>query len=159
MTRVLFVDDDPDILMAFKHSLRKEGYEILTAESAARALAILEHTPVDVIVSDQHMAGMTGEELLEIARVKCPKTVRIMLTGGADLNFHMRLIGEGTLYRFLCKPVATQDLARTVRNAIQCGHVAQESHRLRGRDMSPESLVNGAPEGRQPEQAQPRRGT
>ena len=66
---LLLVDDETSILAALRRCLRREGYEILTAESALEALRILEHEPVDLLVSDQKMPGMSGTRLLqEVAR-------------------------------------------------------------------------------------------
>jgi len=78
---VLFVDDEPRILSALRRSLRREGYEILTAQTPAAALAILDERAVDLVVSDQKMPGASGLALLgEVAR-RHPAVARILLTG------------------------------------------------------------------------------
>jgi DNA-binding NtrC family response regulator len=130
MTTVLFVDDDPNMLAAARRTLRKEAYEILTAESAAEAVKLLLRVQVDVVVSDQGMSGMRGEELLEFVRVHYPATMRIMLTGGVDLGTSMRVIHAGELYRYLCKPVEPAELVRAVRGAVERRKVLEESDRL-----------------------------
>ena len=75
---VIFVDDKPAITDALKRALRKEPYEILTANSAAEALAILAEIQVDVVVSDEMMPGMSGSEFLAVVRRRYPDTIRII---------------------------------------------------------------------------------
>jgi CheY-like chemotaxis protein len=78
---VLLVDDEPRILSALRRTLRREGYDVLTAESSAQALAILAERRVDVIVSDQKMRGTSGLDLLEEVVRRHPQVGRILLTG------------------------------------------------------------------------------
>jgi response regulator RpfG family c-di-GMP phosphodiesterase len=78
---VLFVDDEPRILSALRRSLRRERYEVLTAESSARALALLAQRRVDLIVSDQKMRGASGLDLLQEVVRRHPSIGRILLTG------------------------------------------------------------------------------
>lgn len=78
---VLFVDDEPRILSALRRSLRREHYEVLTAESPARALALLAQRRVDLIVSDQKMRGASGLDLLQEVVRRHPSVGRILLTG------------------------------------------------------------------------------
>jgi DNA-binding NtrC family response regulator len=78
---VLLVDDERRILSALQRTLRREGYSIETAESAEAALAILEARPVDVVVSDYKMVGVSGTQLLARVRRRWPSTGRILLSG------------------------------------------------------------------------------
>jgi CheY-like chemotaxis protein len=78
---VLLVDDEAGILSALRRTLRREGYEILTAESAAEALRALEREPVDLVLSDQKMPGMSGTELLERIARRHRDVARVVLTG------------------------------------------------------------------------------
>jgi response regulator RpfG family c-di-GMP phosphodiesterase len=78
---VLLVDDEPRILSALRRSLRREGYELLTAGSAAEALAVLAQRPVDLVVSDQKMRGASGLDLLQEILHRHPRVARILLTG------------------------------------------------------------------------------
>ena len=115
---VLFVDDDLNFTRAIKRSLRQEPFEVLTANSAAEGLEILEKKPVDVIVSDERMPGMSGSEFLAVVRRRYPRTTRILLTGYATLDAAVRAINDGEIYRFLTKPCHSQDLAQIIRNAL-----------------------------------------
>jgi response regulator RpfG family c-di-GMP phosphodiesterase len=78
---VLFVDDEARILSALQRSLRREGYRILTAQTPAAALRLIDEEPVDVIVSDQKMPGMSGVELLAEVVRRRPATRRLLITG------------------------------------------------------------------------------
>ena len=78
---VLFVDDEARILSALQRSLRREGYRILTAQTPAEALRLLDDEVVDVIVSDQKMPGMSGLELLAEAARRRPSARRVLITG------------------------------------------------------------------------------
>ncbi|MBW2422202.1 MAG: response regulator [Deltaproteobacteria bacterium] len=81
---LLIVDDEVQILAALRRSLRKEGYRIITAESTVRALELLAEYPVDLVLSDHKMPGMSGVELLAEARRLRPAAVRILITGWTE---------------------------------------------------------------------------
>ena len=78
---LLLVDDEPRILAALRRSLRREGYEILTAESVPEALTLLAEHSVDLIVSDHKMPGHNGLEFLDEVARRHPGIPRIVLTG------------------------------------------------------------------------------
>lgn len=78
---VLLVDDERSILSALERSLRREGYTILTAETARSALGLLDEHPVDVVLSDQKMPGTSGLDLLREAARRRPEAARLLLTG------------------------------------------------------------------------------
>jgi response regulator RpfG family c-di-GMP phosphodiesterase len=78
---LLLVDDEERILSALCRSLRREGYELLTARSAAEALRVLDERPVDVILSDQKMPGTNGLDLFGEVSRRHPEVVRMLLTG------------------------------------------------------------------------------
>src|SRR5688500_1458244 len=92
---VLLVDDDPQLLAALRRTLRFEPYKLLMAESAGAALWLLATTPVDVLVTDQRMPGMSGAEFLTKVRAEYPHVVSIMLTGNADLATAISAINSG----------------------------------------------------------------
>ena len=78
---LLLVDDETRILSALHRTLRREGYEILSAESAAEALRILASRKVDLVLTDQKMPGMSGLELLEQVATRHPGVARLLITG------------------------------------------------------------------------------
>jgi len=128
--KVLLVDDDRNLLEGLRRALRKEPYEIRTAESADAALHILDTEPVSVVVSDQDMPNMTGTELLAKVRERYPDTIRFMLTGKATLDVAIKAINDGAISRFLTKPCNHVDLAVTIRQALQQKELMEEATRL-----------------------------
>jgi len=128
--KVLFVDDEANVLAALKNMLRKETYHILTANSADEAIATLQRKSVDVIVTDEKMPGVPGTKLLAQVRQEYPDIVRIIITGHADLDIAMRAINNGEVYRFLIKPCNGLDLAVTIRRALQHKLLLTKAHEL-----------------------------
>lgn len=115
---VLLVDDEPNIPRAIQRALRNEGYSIFTAHSAHEAIACIDSRPIDVIVSDHRMPGMTGAELLAEVNRTSPATVRIMLSGQADLSDVIKAVNEGSIYKFFTKPWSNDILRATIREAV-----------------------------------------
>ncbi|MCF6362095.1 MAG: response regulator [Gammaproteobacteria bacterium] len=118
MPKILFVDDEPAVLAGLRDALRREPFRIFTAHSADQALTLLEQETIDVIVSDERMPGICGAGLLARVCRAYPDTVRIILTGQANMSAAIQAINEGEIYRFLTKPVATTELVRTLHGAI-----------------------------------------
>ena len=139
---VLIIDDDTAIREMMKESFSKEPYTVLIAGSADEALFILSQEPVDVVISDEKMPGMSGSELLAAVRKKYPDTIRMILTGHADLETAIRAINEGEIYRFFTKPCNMIDLAITVRQALQHKELLEESKRLQKVVKQQSSLIN-----------------
>ena len=101
---ILMVDDEEPIRKALARSLRNCDYTLRLAASAQEGLSILQHEPVDIVISDQMMPKMTGLSFLEIVRDRHPEAIRIILTGYADTSTAVEAINEGEIYRFLTKP-------------------------------------------------------
>ena len=116
--RVLFVDDDPNILAGYKRQLRKQ-FHIETAEGSVGGLeAIKNNDPFAVIVSDLRMPEMDGNQFLSRAKKLSPESVRIMLTGYADLSSAIEAINHGNIFRLLTKPCAKEALIQALNNGI-----------------------------------------
>jgi response regulator RpfG family c-di-GMP phosphodiesterase len=116
--QILFVDDDPQILHSYKLALEKQ-YKIMTAESGELALDLLAENSFAVIVSDMRMPGMDGAQFLSEARKIAPDTVRIMLTGYAEVETAIQAVNSGQIFRFLTKPCPIKDLVPTLEEAIR----------------------------------------
>ena len=102
--KLLFVDDEPNILSGIQRQLRKE-YEILTAAGGAAGLDVLSAEPdVAVIISDMRMPEMNGAQFLAKARTVRPDAVQMILSGQAELDATIQAVNEGSLFRFLTKP-------------------------------------------------------
>jgi len=121
--RVLFVDDEPRVLTTMRMLFRAH-YEVYFAEGGPQALELLRKQPVDVVVSDQRMPGMSGIELLRAARELNPNAMRILLTGYSDLNAIIGSINEGEIFRFVNKPWSNEDLSTTVARAVTAARVS-----------------------------------
>jgi len=110
---VLFIDDEPRVLNSMRIMFRRQ-YDTFFADNGRAALSILKAHDIDVIVCDHRMPEMTGVEVLTHARTISPRSVRILLTGYADLNAVEGSINEGEVFRFLTKPCAPDELKRTI---------------------------------------------
>lgn len=127
---LLLVDDEVSILSSLKRVFRRDGYHVLTATSGAEGLALLAGHPVDVILSDQRIPGMTGIEFMREARRLHPHTVRITLSGYTDLQSIIEAVNEGAVYKFLTKPWDDDLLRHHVAQAFEQSALAAENRRL-----------------------------
>ncbi|WP_051560049.1 EAL domain-containing protein [Marinobacterium jannaschii] len=119
MERVLLlVDDEPMILKALQRVFRRSGYKVVTAESGARALEVMASQPVAVVLSDFRMPNMNGAELMSKIRRDYADTVRMILSGYADLDSIMQAINSGAVYKFLAKPFDEAELRSAVEEAF-----------------------------------------
>lgn len=117
-SRVLLVDDEPNVLSALRRSLRGRGLEIATAGSGEEALALLQRQPVDAIVSDMRMPGMSGAELLKASLALAPDAVRVLLTGYADIGSAVQAVNDGEIFRYLAKPWDDTFLHQVLRDGL-----------------------------------------
>jgi response regulator RpfG family c-di-GMP phosphodiesterase len=121
--KILCVDDEPNILRAFERQLRGH-FEVVTAQEPHQALQMIaENGPFAIVVSDLRMPDMNGIDFLSHVRQIAPDTVRVMLTGNADLSAAMTAVNEGRVFQFLTKPCPGDMLLRTL-------EAASEQHRL-----------------------------
>lgn len=101
--KVLFVDDDPNILSGLKRLMRaRKDCTAFFCQAGEEGLALMQHQPVDVVVSDMRMPFMDGAEFLSVARKRHPATIRVILSGYADSESVLRTVGPAHLY--LAKP-------------------------------------------------------
>jgi two-component system, probable response regulator PhcQ len=127
---VLLVDDEPYVLDGLRRAMRNEPFECLTAMSGAAALELLARQAVDVVISDEQMAGMSGSVFLSLVRRQYPNAIRIILSGQATLEAAVRAINEGEVYRFFLKPCDPSDLAFTIHHALAHKRLEEQSRRL-----------------------------
>lgn len=116
---LLVVDDEPGMRTTLMRLLRRDGYRILTASSGSEALDLLAVNPVQVIMTDQRMPGMSGIEFLDIVKNLYPRTVRIILSGYTDLAAVTNAVNRGAVFRFLTKPWDDDKLREQVRDAFR----------------------------------------
>jgi diguanylate cyclase (GGDEF)-like protein len=115
---LLVVDDEPYILATLAALLNTE-FEVVTADSAEAGMQILQQRDIDIVLSDQRMPRMSGVQLLEWAREHAPKTVRLLMTGFAELEEAVEAINRSGVFRYLFKPWRTEDLLETLRSAAR----------------------------------------
>ena len=116
--KVLFVDDDPNLLASCERNFRRQ-FTVETAEGGEAALEkIAARGPFAVVVSDRQMPRMDGIQFLSLVRERAPDTVRIMLTGNADLEGAIKVVNEGNIFRFLTKPCSLEILGKAVEDAL-----------------------------------------
>ncbi len=127
---LLFVDDEANILSALKRLFRPFGYRIFTAEGGAAGLEIMARETVDLVISDMRMPEMNGAEFLEKVRDGWPDTVRILLTGYAEIGATIDAINKGRIYRYISKPWEDNDITLTVRQALETKLLEREKTRL-----------------------------
>jgi response regulator RpfG family c-di-GMP phosphodiesterase len=127
---ILVVDDEQGILSAIERLLRRDGYDILLAENGSAALERLTNTEVAVIICDQRMPGMAGDEVLARAAVIRPDAFRITLTGYADLKDAQSLINKAGINRFVVKPWDDSDLRAIVQEGVKWYELRRENLRL-----------------------------
>ncbi len=139
--KVLFVDDEPRVTSALKAIFRRE-YDVFIANSGADALELLKQNKVDVLVSDQRMPKMLGNELLAEVSKLYPQTMRILLTGFMDKKAIVDSINEGEVYRFINKPWRNEEMREVVAEAA----LASEIPVIPMNDSITESEQNAASE-------------
>jgi response regulator RpfG family c-di-GMP phosphodiesterase len=129
---VLFVDDEVNIRRALVRLFRNEPVRVEQAESAEQALEILEREPIQVVVSDHRMPGMSGVRLLSQIRERWPGIIRMMLTGYTEIDVAIQAINKGEIYRLVTKPWNDHELRVTVRTALDTWQMRREIERLNG---------------------------
>ena len=128
--RVLVVDDDANVLAGYQRQLRKE-FSIEMAESGSEGLELLARKgPFAVIVSDMRMPVMDGIAFLTEVRLQSPDSIRMMLTGNADLQTCIDAVNEGSIFRFLTKPCAPELLISTIHAGIRQYKLVVSEHEL-----------------------------
>jgi len=115
---LLIVDDEPNILSALQRLLRRDGYRVLTAGSAAEGFELLALNEVQVIISDQRMPHMNGTEFLSRVKEMYPDTIRLVLSGYTDLKSITDAINHGAIYKFLTKPWDDDALRERIHDAF-----------------------------------------
>jgi response regulator RpfG family c-di-GMP phosphodiesterase len=127
---VLCVDDEANILSALRRLLRPHGFQVIVAESGQAGLAVLESTPVDLVISDMRMPEMDGSKFLEHVRERWPDTMRLLLTGYADVSSIIEAINRGEIYRYITKPWDDHDLILIVQQALERKALEREKKKL-----------------------------
>jgi response regulator RpfG family c-di-GMP phosphodiesterase len=116
--KILFVDDDKNLLASCERNFGRK-FQIETAEGGEAGLqTIAERGPFAVVISDRQMPRMDGIQFLSLVKERAPDTVRIMLTGNADLEGAIKVVNEGNIFRFLTKPCPQDILGKVIADAL-----------------------------------------
>lgn len=117
--KILCVDDEPNILAAFRRQLR-DRYELEVLSSPTAALEqIGKGIKYGVLISDMRMPDMDGAAFLRRVREISPETVRVMLTGNSDQETAAQAVNQGKIFRFLTKPCSSDELASVLDEAME----------------------------------------
>jgi two-component system, NtrC family, sensor kinase len=125
--KILCVDDEQNVLNALRRLFLDEDYDILTANSSEAGLQTLEKERAQLIISDYRMPGMNGVDFLKKVCARWPETVRIVLSGYADISAIVAAINDGQIYKFIPKPWNDDELKVTVSNAIERYFLAEKN--------------------------------
>ena len=117
---VLLVDDDVLLLAGLQRALRGQPFNVRVAPGAYEAMSLMQAWGgVDVLITDQHMPGMSGTALLSAVRERFPDTARFMLTGRPDLSIAMEAINSGAIHRFFVKPCDAREMVGAIQDALR----------------------------------------
>lgn len=128
--RILCVDDEENVCRALARSLRRENYDITVLTDATVALELMRSKPFDIVISDHRMPTMTGLEFLKRVHDRHPDSMRMMLTGQAEMQTAIDAINQGEIYRFLTKPWDDMELKVTLTLAFEQLDLERENRRL-----------------------------
>jgi response regulator RpfG family c-di-GMP phosphodiesterase len=126
---VLYIDDEPHNLTAFKAAFRRD-YNIYLAESAEEGRQILDTHDIHVILSDQRMPVMTGIEFFQSILNMHPEPIRILITGYTDVNAVIDAINLGQVYKYLTKPWNENDIRIFIDKAFEVFRLRKENAEL-----------------------------
>jgi two-component system NtrC family response regulator len=129
METLLVVDDEKNYLLVLKELLIDEGYEVLTAQSGANALAILNETELDLVLTDMKMPGMSGLELLEKLKQKDPQLPVVMMTAFGTVEKAVEAMKKGA-FDYISKPFDNEILKKTIATALNMWRVIKENRFL-----------------------------
>jgi len=110
---ILIVDDEPNVLTSLKRIFAESPIVVHTAGNAEEAMDILKTNPVKVVISDERMPSIKGSQLLSMVREQFPRTVRIILTGYADIEAAIRAVNQREIYRFFTKPWDDEEIKKS----------------------------------------------
>jgi DNA-binding NtrC family response regulator len=141
---ILIVDDDATILMLMSNVFMYDGNYILTAESGEEALVKIRNNKIDLVISDQHMPGMSGLQFLKKVRAEYPDVVTIILTASGEIDTAVKAVNEVGVYQFVLKPFNVIDLRLTVKRALEYKQLLEERNLLLQVVTKLEPHINGS---------------
>jgi two-component system response regulator HydG len=146
-TRVLVADDEAAARSGLATLLRDEGFEVAVAEDGLRALAHVQETAPDVLVTDLRMPGLDGIELLRKSREIAPELIVVLVTAFAEVETAVRAMQQGAEH-YLTKPIQIEELVLVIRRALDRRALRKEATELRTRlkgHLSFENIIGSSP--------------
>ncbi|MFQ3230488.1 HD domain-containing phosphohydrolase [Reinekea sp.] len=129
--KILFVDDEENILKTLKRLMSFEEYECFFAASGKAGLDIMQSTPIDIIISDMRMPEMNGDVFLAQAKQLQPNSMRFILSGYSDFSSMIKALNEGGVHQFISKPWDDEALLQKIQEAASSVRIRSERDRLR----------------------------
>lgn len=129
-TKILLVDDEANVLKSLKRLFIDSDYKIFTAASGDEGLAVCAKEQIALVMSDYRMPGMSGVQFLAKVKEDYPSTIRIILSGYADVAAIVESINDGQVYKFLSKPWNDQDLLTTIQRSLEHYNLQNENAAL-----------------------------
>ncbi len=135
---ILLVDDEVKVLYSLSRSLSEEDFDnIKIAQNGQDALEIIKNTPdLALIVTDFHMPGINGIDLLAKVREASPDVIRILLTGAADLEMALDAVNKGNIFRFLLKPCSTENFTAAIKDGLRQNELISAERELLTKTLS-----------------------
>ena len=128
---ILFVDDEPNILNSLKRLFFADNdINVHTALTAREGAQILKSESIDLVVSDERMPKIKGSEFVHFIKRKYPDTLRIILTGFAEMTSIMAAVNKGEVYRYLIKPWNDNELKMTIRKALEHSYILKKNKEM-----------------------------
>ena len=119
VNKILFVDDEQNVLDSIRRQLRKK-FQVTTALGGQQALELVrQEGPFAVVVSDMRMPEMDGIQFLAKVKAVAPETVRMMLTGNADQETAVQAVNQGSIFRFMTKPCSVELLTHSLAAGLE----------------------------------------
>jgi len=141
MNTILVIDDEPNYRLILSEIVSEEGYEVLTAESAVKAMPIIRETDLDLVITDMRMPGMDGMELLKELKILNAELPVIMITAFGEVEKAVAAMRAGA-FNYLTKPFNNEELLVSIKKAVEHYALIKENLRLRSEVSSRYSFAN-----------------
>ena len=138
--KILLVDDEVNVLRALSRLLR--AYPLTTATSGEEALLLANEVIFDLVISDYRMPGMDGVTFLTQFRRIQPDSIRMILTGYADLEGLQHAINDAEVFRFINKPWSNLEISHAVEKGLEHKRIMQENQALADQVRRQQALLN-----------------
>lgn len=127
---VLFVDDEASILKSIERQLREMPYQNHFENDPKSAFPYFKEQPIDVLVTDEKMPGLSGLELVDQVKSQYPEVVCIMLTGEMSPRNIIKAMNNGVIYKYLAKPCNIVELVQAIESAVRAQAIKRQVQAL-----------------------------